>query len=340
MSEGGGLTGLANLGNTCFLNSCMQVLSHTPELTTILSKPVTSKTTKKTPDAALFNEWINLQKELHCPEGKKVVIPHKFVKTVQIVARIKNNDLFTGYAQNDVSEFLIFVIDCFHNALSREAKMTIKGTAHGSKDELAVKCYEMVKQMYSKDYSEIWSTFYGIQVSEISGPTIKKTFKPEPFFILDLPLPEVNTRTNAPTLIDCFNLFTETESIDGYENEETKRRETIKKRITFWSLPTILVIDLKRFNSRNQKKQNLVSFPLTGLDLSPYVSGYTPNKYKYDLYGVCNHSGSALGGHYTAYVKTLGSGKWHHFNDTSVSEVNERVVVSTKAYCLFYRMRQ
>ena len=34
---GGGRTGLANIGNTCYLNSCIQIFSHTYELNDFLS---------------------------------------------------------------------------------------------------------------------------------------------------------------------------------------------------------------------------------------------------------------------------------------------------------------
>ena len=33
-----GLTGLANLGNSCYLNACMQIISHTYELSDFLNK--------------------------------------------------------------------------------------------------------------------------------------------------------------------------------------------------------------------------------------------------------------------------------------------------------------
>ena len=36
------------------------------------------------------------------------------------------------------------------------------------------------------------------------------------------------------------------------------------------------------------------------------------------------------------YVKNANN-KWYHFNDTSVSEVNENNIITNKGYCYFYK---
>lgn len=334
-----GLNGLANLGNTCFLNSCLQILSHTYELNRFLDLKTYKNRLNKKPDSALLLEWDNLRQILWTENN--VVNPIRFVKILHKVAEIKGYDDFTGWNQNDVSELLIFLIDCFHNALSREVDMVITGKPQNEKDIMALKCYETTKQMYSKDYSEIWNLFYGFQISHIisvnSGETLSS--KPEPYFILNLPIPDNN---KSPTLLDCFDLYVRGEILEGdnaYLNEKTGNKEAVRKYISFWSLPNILVIDIKRFATNNRKLQQLVTFPLENLDLSSYVTGYNNNSYIYDLYGVCNHSGGLMGGHYTSFVKNA-NGKWYHFNDTSVSEVgiNEQII-TPKAYCFFYRKK-
>jgi ubiquitin carboxyl-terminal hydrolase 8 len=334
-----GLSGLANLGNTCFINSCLQILSHTYELNDFLDLESYKKKLNNKYESVLLLEWDNLRKLLW--ETNCIISPGKFIKTIQKIAQIKDLELFTGYSQNDLPEFLLFLIDCFHTSLSREIKMTISGSPENETDKIAIQCYEMVKNMYSKEYSEIWNLFYGVHVSEISSIENGKVLKtiPEPFFMIDLPIPADN---KSPSLVDCFELYVKGEILENdnaWYNEETKVKENIKKKILFWSLPNILVIDFKRFNSKNQKNQILITFPLDELDLSEYVIGYKKNSYKYELYGVCNHSGNVLGGHYTSYVKNS-NGKWFHFNDTSVSEVGViESIISVKAYCLFYRKK-
>ena len=337
--ENKGLSGLANLGNTCFINSCIQVLSHTYELNDFLNEENYKKKIKNQYESALILEWDNLRKILW--ENNCIVSPGKFIKTIQKIAQIKDMEIFTGYSQNDLPEFLLFLIDCFHTSLSREIKMTISGTIENETDKIAVRCFEMIKNMYSKEYSEIWNLFYAVHVSEITHLDTGKQLKitPEPYFMIDLPLPPNN---KLPSLIDCFEHYVNGEILDGenaWYDEETKEKINIRKKIQFWSFPNILVIDLKRFNSQNQKNQMLVTFPVVDLDLSKYVIGYKKQSYQYDLYGVCNHSGGPLGGHYTSYVKNA-NGKWYYFNDTTVSEVGlSESIISPKAYCLFYRKK-
>jgi ubiquitin carboxyl-terminal hydrolase 2/21 len=331
-----GLSGLANLGNTCFINSLTQILSHTYELNNFLNDETYKKKLKNKYESALLIEWDNLRKILW--DDNCIVSPKKFIKTIQKVAHLKNMELFTGYSQNDVSEFLLFIIDCFHTALSREIKITILGNPNNDTDHLAIKCFEMIKNTYSKEYSEIWNLFYAIHVSELSRIDNNKVISltPEPYFMIDLPIPPDN---KSPSLIDCFNYYVDGEIINNFNDFETNEKIDIRKKIQFWSLPNILVIDLKRFNNNFQKNQILVSFPLNDLDLSSYVIGYKKENYNYELYGICNHSGSVMGGHYTSYVKNANE-KWYHFNDTTVSEIKiNESIISSKAYVLFYRKK-
>ena len=336
-----GLTGLANLGNTCFINSCIQILSHTYELNDFLNKEQYKKKLQKKFDTTLLIEWDNLRQMMWSENC--IVSPGKFIKTIRKLSQIKGIDLFSGYSQNDLPEFLLFIVDCFHNSLARPVVMNITGTISTDTDKLAKDCFEMIKKMYTKEYSEIWNMFYGVHISQLISIEDNSVLSssPEPFFMVNLSIPMAN---KSPTLIDCFDLYVEGETLDGenaWFNESTGKKQDVKKKFVYWSLPNVLVIDLKRISpiNHNHKNQILVDFPITDLNLSKYIVGYKKDSYVYDLYGICNHSGNTMGGHYTSFVKNA-NGKWYHFNDTNVNEVTDlSKLISAKAYCFFYRKK-
>jgi len=334
-NKGTGRTGLANLGNTCFANSTIACLSHTYELGDFLEKGTYKKRLNKKSDSLILYEWDKLR-ELMWSEDC-VISPGGFITAVRKVASLKDRVIFTGFAQNDLTEFLNFMIDCFHESINREVEMDITGNAQTSKDKLAIKCYEMMKNYYSKNYSEILDIFYGIHVSKLEFENGHyQSTSPEPFFSLDLPIPN----KESVTLYDCLDEYTKKEELgedNKVTNDKTGEKECCTKKLMFFSVPNVLIISLKRFSNDGNKINKLVDIPLADLNLEKYVVGYDNNNCNYELYGVCNHMGGCAGGHYTAYIK-IKDGKWYHFNDKDVSEFNGDVITEM-SYCLFYRKK-
>ena len=331
-----GFTGLQNLGNTCFMNSVLQCLSHTYEFNEYLDTEDYKKKINRKPDSLVLMEWDKLRKMIW--QENCIISPGGFFTAIRKVARIKDKDLFTGFAQNDLPEFLTFLLDCFHESILREVDMKINGKIKNDTDKLANECFTMMQNMYKKEYSEMLKMFYGIHVSKIETATGKYiNSSPEPFLMLDLAIPDKQN----PTLMDCIETYTEDEILTGDNkvfNEETKEKEDAIKQIRFWSLSDILIVTLKRFSNTGNKNNINVDFPINNFDLTKFVIGYNKDSYKYELYGICNHMGGVLGGHYTSYVKNSNN-KWYHFNDQSVDEIDETEIKSEKAYCFFYRKK-
>lgn len=331
MPSDNGLSGLANLGNTCFINTCVQLLSHTHELETAICK-------KNIKEGELLYEWKELRKMLWSENC--TVNPGRWLHTVQRTAAKSGMMIFSGFAQNDLPEFLIFLINNFHDTLSRKVTMNVKGIPENSTDDMAVKCYSMIKNMYQKDYSELLNIFFGIHVSQIVNPVTQKVLSnsPEPYFIVELPMP---TEKKTLSLYDCFEHYSNPETLEGdnaWFNEETNQKENVHKQMVFWNFPNILVVALKRFSNINRKLNQQVDAPLDNLDLTRFVKGYHKEKYKYDLFGVANHTGNVMGGHYFAYIRG-NSGNWYEINDTVVKPINRESVVSPRAYVFFYRKK-
>ncbi|CAF3401063.1 unnamed protein product [Rotaria sp. Silwood1] len=139
------------------------------------------------------------------------------------------------------------------------------------------------------------------------------------------------------TLLDCFKLFTKKETLSDDDLWKCPKCNTLKKatkKIDLWLLPKVLIVQLKRFNYNRffrDKIDLLIECPIRNLDLSQFVLNPSERKKaKYELIAVSNHMGGLGGGHYTAHAKNSYDKKWHTFDDSYVSDIDEdRVITRT-----------
>uniref|UniRef100_A0A673GVK9 Ubiquitin carboxyl-terminal hydrolase n=1 Tax=Sinocyclocheilus rhinocerous TaxID=307959 RepID=A0A673GVK9_9TELE len=105
-----GLTGLKNIGNTCYMNAALQALSNCPPLTQFfLDCGGLVKTDKK---PALCKSYQKLITDLWHKNRNSYVVPTNLFQGIKAV-----NPMFRGYSQQDSQEFLRCLMDQLHEEL-------------------------------------------------------------------------------------------------------------------------------------------------------------------------------------------------------------------------------
>jgi ubiquitin C-terminal hydrolase len=113
-----------------------------------------------------------------------------------------------------------------------------------------------------------------------------------------------------------------------------------EKTMDLWSVPTVLVIQLKRFLTVGYSARKLetpVEYP-DEIDMGRFVVGpMSDGTNRYRFYAVSEHRGGLGGGHYTAHAVVEGMG-WHSFDDSSAWRAGRASAHDeTGAYLLFYQ---
>lgn len=335
--SGPALTGLRNLGNTCYMNSILQCLCNAPHLADYFNRNCYQDDINRSNllghKGEVAEEFGIIMKALWTGQYR-YISPKDFKVTIG-----KINDQFAGSSQQDSQELLLFLMDGLHEDLNKadnRKRHKEENNDHLDDFKAAEHAWQKHKQL---NESIIVALFQGQFKSTVQCLTChKKSRTFEAFMYLSLPL----ASTSKCTLQDCLRLFSKEEKLTDnnrfYCSHCRARRDSLKK-IEIWKLPPVLLVHLKRFSYDGRWKQKLqtsVDFPLENLDLSQYVIGPKNNLKRYNLFSVSNHYGGLDGGHYTAYCKNAARQRWFKFDDHEVSDISVSSVRSSAAYILFY----
>ena len=311
-----GNKGIVNHGNTCYLNSVIQALTH------LLFFHPLNKKLKKDIDFSkdkydLMRNWLQVNHIMWDNKSGENLNILPYIKV--FINTIKSENLFfQNFNQNDCEEFITLFFDMIHKILKKDIDCDITDTEEDKSWE----------ELYKNDYSLIVDKFYSqIKIENTCKNCNNKLIKYDPVMLIQLPINDKTKNIN-----DSIYNFCKKETIDDWKCDKCDIKTQCENIYEFKKFSDFLIIQLKRYNIRG-KKNNFIEYS-DYLNLEKFIN---KEGYVYKLISIIVHSGGLNSGHYYSFCYNLIDNKWRLYNDESVKEIDINTVLNQNAYCLFYK---
>ncbi|GAB5364690.1 hypothetical protein AAMO2058_000991400 [Amorphochlora amoebiformis] len=309
LNEYGGRTGLANIGNTCFLNASLQALMHCPPLVGMMLS---------------MDLFRYRQRALGAPPllQRKYLLVEQFVLVLRRIwggsQRVcapkglvqRNMDLhteFQNFGQHDSQEFTRGLLGCMHEAVRFFATYDYTKPLNGDAEGKNKGKNESRKKPRIREFSVISDLFEGTLRSDVKCSRCETVSTVcESFLDLSLEIPKdpdlkkveqergeqamttvkqgmLSTFTNylgltspplsLETLLHTFCTSSELSHPNQYLCEVCNDKVDAHKVLSISRLPEILCVHIKRFSYHvyGSKVSRNVMFKLKELDMAPYL---------------------------------------------------------------------
>ena len=328
-----GRRGIANIGSTCYINTALQCLAHN---LTFLEFVIGTHSELASPHKGLMKEL----EDIYNIQWKKMngVVPRRFVRVLQDAF----GEMLHIHEQNDINEFIALFVDKLNTSIGVPPPNTVRYDIK-KVDPIVRFCNESQNAWYmshSTGYSQLADMLYGQVVSQITCDVCNDiTHVFDTFACLMLSFDESRPKTDDESVGEMLTSYMRNESLHARDCDQCQRQCPGRRIHRFSKLPNILMISIKRFDSKMQKISKRVLVP-EELDMTPACiqlgNESFANQYNYRLMSIACHAGNMGYGHYYALCRHP-DGLWYEYDDETVKCIDDyKRTNPAHYYMLFY----
>ena len=349
------ITGLYNIGSTCYMNATLQCLLHvSPLISYFIRVYPKDKDKLEKLNESIFSKgkiseaFFEIIKSISEAGKKKkntqnnpyqnynksndAVSPEIFQKTVG-----KYNPQFQNLEANDSKDLILYLLQVMHQELNYYTK-NIAFNGYPNQFDRYNTFWAFFKSYDATNFSIISDLFYGTSENTTKCLSCEKfiynfqKFEFLSFGVLKYENKEFN-------LYNGFDDYIKTDRLAGdnqYYCNYCKKLCDADIYTKILKPPKNLLINID-YGKNKKYMPKFIKYD-DEIDITKYLNDYSGKPIRYKILGICSHFGdSGSYGHYIAFCRNKQNSKWYKFNDAMVSECGtEEIKRSGNPYLLLY----